>query len=191
MLNGRSIGTEIWETPGGVDFERLRDEIGKVSEAVREGEGGRWRNSDIAVVIVEGFLLFCDAALCRMLDAHIWIETDCGTCALRRRNRGKKRKRTESAEFLQWYEQHTWPRFEKYRTVQLTKTRDALLLDGAWDLAAIAKAAAGPMKNCSSAAWTRPIGSPAVGESTLEVRRRQPRPRRRQRPRRTPSTMTS
>ena len=58
-----------------MDFKRLRDEIGRVSEAVRKGEGGRWNNSDIAVVIAEGFLLFCDAAICQMLDARLWIET--------------------------------------------------------------------------------------------------------------------
>ena len=51
-----------------MDFGRLRDDIGRVSEAVREGEGGPWKNSDPAVVIVEAYLLFCDAALCRMLE---------------------------------------------------------------------------------------------------------------------------
>ena len=40
MIKERSIGTEMWETLDGVDFQRLRDEIGRVSEAVREGEGG-------------------------------------------------------------------------------------------------------------------------------------------------------
>ena len=94
-------------------------------------------------MIVEGVLLFCDTALFQMLDAHIWIEADRDTCALRRHNRGKKTKHTDFAESRQWYEQHTWPRFEKYRTVQLTHARDALVLDGALDLADIAKAAAG------------------------------------------------
>ena len=81
-----------------------------------------------------------------MLDAHIWMLTDCGTCALRRHSRGKKRKRTELAEFQQWYEQHVWPRFEQYQTVQLANARGALVLDGAQSRADIAKAASGHME---------------------------------------------
>ena len=145
-LKHRGIVTPNWETPTGVNFERLREEVRRVSEEVIAGKGGQWRNSDISVVVVEGNLLFCDAATCKMLDAHIWIETDCGTCALRRHSRAKKRKSSGLAEFRQWYELHVWPGFEQFRTVQLANAHGALVLDGAQSQADIVKAASGHME---------------------------------------------
>ena len=68
-------------------------------------------------------------------------------------SRAKKRKSSEAA-LRQWYEQHSWLSFVKYRPVQLAKAHGALVLDGAQSQADIVKAASGNMEelltNCLS-----------------------------------------
>ena len=60
-------------------------------------------------------------------------------------SRAKKRKSSEAA-LRQWYEQHSWLSFVKYRPVQLAKAHGALVLDGARSQADIVKAASGHME---------------------------------------------
>ena len=93
-------------------------------------------------MLVESFLLFYDAAICQMLDACIWLETDIDRCAIRQSARGKKKSKARWTRFQQWYELEVWASFQQYRTVQLTNARYALKIDGALDLATISRQAA-------------------------------------------------
>ena len=103
-------------------------------------------------MIVEGFLLFYDAAICQMLDACIWLETDMDRCAIRRSARSKKKSKAGFTRFQQWYEHEVWVSFQQYRTVQLTNARYALKIDGALDLATISRQAAEHIEHSVEAA---------------------------------------
>ena len=145
-------GCFSWESPQGVDFSLLRNKIFTVCDAVRKDKKNGCSNSEINVVIVEGFLLFYDAAICQMLDACIWLETDMTRCAIRRSARSKKKSKAGFTRFQQWYELEVWASFQQYRTVQLTNARYALKIDGALDLATISRQAAEHIEHSVEAA---------------------------------------
>ena len=106
-------------------------------------ESGCTGNSISNVVIVEGVLLFCDADICQMFDACMWLETDMHRCAIRRNARRRKRNQEDQLTFHEWYELEIWANFQQYRTVQLTNAPNAFKIDASLDLRTICGKAAG------------------------------------------------
>ena len=97
----------------------------------------------IYVVIVEGVLLFCDADICQMFGACIWLETDMHRCAFRRNTRRKKKNQDDQLTYLEWYEHKMWVHYQQYKTMQLANVPNAFRIDASSDLWTIhAKAAA-------------------------------------------------
>lgn len=89
-----------WETPQGVDFGRLAQELyearlllstaERVPDVLQVGghncvQAGRGLGPEPVVVVVEGFLLFYDTVLAETFNIKFWMETDCETCLSRRR----------------------------------------------------------------------------------------------------------
>jgi len=69
--NARTDGRSLdWESPDAVDFTIIKN-ISSECETMSKRESGCTGNSTSNVVIVEGFLLFCDADICKMYDACI------------------------------------------------------------------------------------------------------------------------
>ena len=108
---------------------------------------GKWENGCSGifvrdVVIVEGFLLLCDAYICQMIDACIWLETDMHRCAIRRNARRRKRNQEDQLTFHEWYEHKIGVHFQQYRTMQLTNAPNAFKIDASLDLRTICGKAA-------------------------------------------------
>lgn len=147
-----NLGTN-WETPQGVNFEKLRNDIESVAEnlatasrmprellVVRDPRHGKgdilhdsWKDHDLSTndeifLLAEGFLLFHDPELCHLFDAMIWVETDKDSCCKRRHHRDGQHLSVE--EFNTWYYGLVWSHFEMYRDIQLTNACTALRLDG-------------------------------------------------------------
>lgn len=136
-----------WETPQGLDFLGLREELTRIKATlskattipqelrcgpfpiVREGLVGQPMDAEAPVVIVvEGFLLFFDQVLCSMLDAHVWVETDYNKCLQRRHQRDAPH--VDINRFSEWYRGLVWKHFELYKDTQLANASGALHLDG-------------------------------------------------------------
>lgn len=142
-----------WETPQGVDFEKLGADIRRVVDTLatastmpsellvardpRQGKGDILHASakgqdlssmDHIVILAEGFLLFHDPKLCSLFDAMVWVEADRESCCKRRHHRDGQHLSEE--EFNAWYYGLVWSHFEMYRDVQLSNVPMALRLDG-------------------------------------------------------------
>eukprot|EP00747_Dinoflagellata_sp_TGD_P171562 gnl/TRDRNA2_/TRDRNA2_205965_c0_seq1.p1 gnl/TRDRNA2_/TRDRNA2_205965_c0~~gnl/TRDRNA2_/TRDRNA2_205965_c0_seq1.p1 ORF type:complete len:325 (-),score=28.27 gnl/TRDRNA2_/TRDRNA2_205965_c0_seq1:48-1022(-) len=137
-----------WETPDGVDFGRLCKDLAHARDVlsqeevmpeellvggeniVRQGQAGRWLGSDDVIVIADGFLLFYDVSVANSFDAHVWVETDCDTCMVRRHQRGRGSRKKEVETSADWYRCLVWTHHEKHRRTQLENAAHALRLDG-------------------------------------------------------------
>eukprot|EP00927_Polykrikos_kofoidii_P055316 TRINITY_DN49588_c0_g1_i1.p1 TRINITY_DN49588_c0_g1~~TRINITY_DN49588_c0_g1_i1.p1 ORF type:complete len:359 (+),score=40.13 TRINITY_DN49588_c0_g1_i1:51-1127(+) len=138
-----------WETPDGVDFAWLRRELdnlattlasaSKVPEdlkvaggsVVRKGQAGRELDSEVVVVVIEGFLLFYDEAVSNMCHCQIWVEAERDLCQKRRHARGKHSRKLAPEATAEWFRDMVWPHFEENRAQQLRNVPGALRLDGA------------------------------------------------------------
>lgn len=173
MPKDAELGGRIWETPDGVDFDRLRHELLQVAQAVadathvpdelpvggkfgedivRKGYAGHLLTEEPVALIVEGFLLFYNAALCKQLSALIWLETDCETCLLRRFRRGRGRRGRDVEKTREWFHGQVWPHFEGNRAVQLKNAPKALHLDASGERDVLADEA---VKQCRALLDTR------------------------------------
>eukprot|EP00401_Gymnodinium_catenatum_P030862 CAMPEP_0117472174 /NCGR_PEP_ID=MMETSP0784-20121206/8108_1 /TAXON_ID=39447 /ORGANISM="" /LENGTH=253 /DNA_ID=CAMNT_0005266311 /DNA_START=82 /DNA_END=840 /DNA_ORIENTATION=+ len=141
-------GEKNWDTPDGIDFATLRASLHHIVTEFATSSVVPKQLSickldvlrtnvtepslvDIVFVVVEGFLLFYDSALCKMFDIHLWLEADCETCLSRRRRRSKGRSRRQSAvEFADMYRREVWVHYQHYRAKQLANVPHVLHLDG-------------------------------------------------------------
>jgi len=96
------------------------------TSVVQSSAAGKPLGSHAVYVVVEGFLLFHDASLCKMFDAHVWLESDCNTCM---RRRCKRNRRRNVDDFERFYLEEVWPNFLRHRSVQLSNASAALHLD--------------------------------------------------------------
>jgi len=142
-----------WETPQGVDFERLHAELKRLAAILSEAErlpevlevgpqkfqtdiiphakwAGRPLDCDPAVVVVEGFLLFYDASVCDMLNTRIWLEASFDTCLHRRHKRGKASRKRSVDEVADWFRDMVWANHTRNRGRQLENAHGCLRLDG-------------------------------------------------------------
>lgn len=139
-----------WETPDGVDFDVLHDALCGVVEALAtlpcvpevlqvgsEKSGANIVKSDLvgksfgdgpAVVIVEGFLLFYDVAVCSLFDVHLWVEADMHICMRRRYSRGNRKRGVE--DVASWFRELVWENHELNRGRQLANAPAMFRLDG-------------------------------------------------------------
>eukprot|EP00439_Symbiodinium_sp_Y106_P061597 s887_g9.t1 len=89
-------GGKNWETPEGIDFQTLKDDVKKAvevlaqaetvpdrlllgpsisrSDVICKGQGGRQLNSEQVVLFLEGFLLFYQQSIAKLFQAKIWID---------------------------------------------------------------------------------------------------------------------
>lgn len=141
-----------WETPDGVDWGMLRRDLQYLGDTLAMAESvpdelqvtpdeadvvaykqaGKSLGAahEAVVIIVEGFLLFYDEALAKMLDAQLWIQSDYDTCLQRRHQRGKASRKKEVETSAEWFRSLVWEYYQRYRKVQLWNVPDALRLDG-------------------------------------------------------------
>ena len=108
-----------------------------VCETVGKREKGCSGISVRDVVIVEGFLLFCDADICKMFDACIWLETDMRTCASRRNTRRPKKNQTVQLTYNKWYEHQVWVHYQQYKSMQLANVPHVCKIDASSDVETI------------------------------------------------------
>eukprot|EP00416_Gambierdiscus_australes_P022832 CAMPEP_0171062570 /NCGR_PEP_ID=MMETSP0766_2-20121228/5124_1 /TAXON_ID=439317 /ORGANISM="Gambierdiscus australes, Strain CAWD 149" /LENGTH=230 /DNA_ID=CAMNT_0011518369 /DNA_START=73 /DNA_END=765 /DNA_ORIENTATION=- len=139
-----------WETPEGVDFVSLREDLQMLAATlqeskevpeelcirgwgvgggnfVRKGCAGRRLQSPV-VLLAEGFLLFHDEALSRLFDATLWVEAACEVCCSRRHAR--EARGADFELYSQWYREVVWAHFQRYREGQLAHAPRALRLEG-------------------------------------------------------------
>jgi serine/threonine protein kinase/uridine kinase len=141
-----------WETPAGIAWEDMRNDLQRLTamlerdenlpcefvigrrgargplELVRSGRGGTPLGTEPVVIVIEGYLLFHDKELCKMLDVALWIEADCDTCASRRCNREGGGRMSDA--WCESYHKNVWKDYELYRGEQLANVPKALHLDG-------------------------------------------------------------
>lgn len=140
-----------WETPEGVDFKSLLEDIhlveGTFSSAevvpeklviksaaargggdiIRKSEAGRRLPGQPIVVVVEGFLLFYDSSVSTLFDAHLWLQADCQICCRRRHQRDAPG--VPETRFSEWYNGLVWSHFLKYQDRQLANADGALRIN--------------------------------------------------------------
>lgn len=141
-----------WETPGGLDFKTLVEDLQLIEEKLSSTEvvpsslvikadpsrgGGEMIRNGMAnckleagaplVVIVEGFLLFYDMAVSQMFDCTLWVQGDLDTCCMRRHRRDAPGMPPD--DFRRWYAGLVWSHFEMYQEQQLANADGALRLD--------------------------------------------------------------
>ena len=82
------------------------------------------------IVLVEGYLLFCDATLLPLMQLHFWLECTKQLCLERLLQRRKKNGgRTQRSEFVKHFDMFTWPAYLRHKDQQLAnveKTKVAL-----------------------------------------------------------------
>jgi uridine kinase len=142
-----------WETPEGLDFQSLLDDIHLVERILSSAEvvpdklvikaaasrgGGDIIRKGVArtpllgsqpiVVVVEGFLLFYDPSVAVLFDAHLWLQADSQTCMRRRHQRDAPG--VPESRFSEWYHGLVWDHFLKYQDRQLANADGALRLEG-------------------------------------------------------------
>uniref|UniRef100_A0A7S4S5T4 Phosphoribulokinase/uridine kinase domain-containing protein n=1 Tax=Alexandrium monilatum TaxID=311494 RepID=A0A7S4S5T4_9DINO len=141
-----------WETPEGVDFFRLGEDLHWLVESlrrvdrvperlklsppcchggvdlVREGWAGLQLGiAEPMVVVAEGFLMFHNKAVGAMFDVAVWLEAERDVCSKRRHQREARDMDFEL--FSEWYREVVWSHFLTHRDVQLKNVPGALRLD--------------------------------------------------------------
>jgi nicotinamide/nicotinate riboside kinase len=141
-----------WETPEGIDFETLQQDMDHIEKALSCTEavpsslvikahpsrgGGDMVRSGMAnrkldpgapvVVLIEGFLLFYDTSISQMFDCTLWLPGDLDTCCGRRHRRDAAG--MAATDFQSWYAGLVWAHFEKYQDRQLANADAPLRLD--------------------------------------------------------------
>ena len=117
-------GRPNWESPGSIDFEKLCAYLDNVKVEILAQPTEHL--PDTIIIVVEGFLLFHNKAMCERLHVHLWVEADCDTC-LRRRLRRNSRKDPDCASK---YCNTVWPQYQLYRQEQLNNVPAAVHLNG-------------------------------------------------------------
>lgn len=145
-----------WETPEGVDFKLLLQDLNLIEERmscteavpsslivkanpsrgggdiIREGMAGSPLEPGAPViVVVEGFLLFYERAVSSMFDCALWVQADCETCCSRRHRRDAPD--VPESQFREWYAGLVWSHFEMYQERQLANADGAIRLDARRD----------------------------------------------------------
>lgn len=153
-----------WETPAGVDFDTLREDLEHVQEImsqvsevpkklvvrgnphrgggdiVRPGhELQRLDDVDPVVVVIEGFLLFHDEKLSCMFDASLWLDVGEVECCERRYNR--EARDMDKNIYKQWFKDVVWKHFQLNKKQQLSNATNVLRLDGAAEMDSIVERA--------------------------------------------------
>lgn len=132
-----------WETPQGVDYDRLICQLNFVKNKLETCnvvpgpeflevettrgprrllasnlEGGEPMDDSSIVLFVEGFLLFANFDVVKMCDERIWLEVDCDTALARRFQREKRKWDEELDIFSKWFRDTVWKHYEIYRPLQ-------------------------------------------------------------------------
>jgi uridine kinase len=114
-----------WETPAGVEFDMLKDEIRSKSQSLAAKA-----RVPVPVLVVEGFLLFQPADLANMCHMRVWIDTDLETARDRRWHRsssGHIRPASQKDEFDSWYREVVWTNYERYQPEQIKNAGPSLI----------------------------------------------------------------
>lgn len=80
------------------------------------------------MIVIEGPLLYYDAALCSMLDVCLWLDADRHTCLHRRHQRDCPKK--DISDFSAMFRDVVWAHYKMNRETQLANAHSALHLDG-------------------------------------------------------------
>ena len=112
-------------------------------------ESGCTGNSTSNVVIVEVVLLFCDADICKMFDACIWLETDMRTCAIRRNTRRPKKNQTVQLTYNKLNEHTVWVHYHHYKSMQLANVPHVCKIDASADFETTQAQAAAIIEKCA------------------------------------------
>ena len=134
-----------WETPGGLDFDRMVQDIELIKSALGETtlpsaiqlSFGDWslhagidHHREVAVVVIEGFLLFYDQRLAHLCDCRIWLDLEQDIGCRRRFHRECGCEAEEDEGYNEWYGEVVWKHYEKYRPVQMAHAQPCCCLDG-------------------------------------------------------------
>jgi nicotinamide/nicotinate riboside kinase len=105
-----------YESVSGIDMVKLREDIIKLSTGEKKYK----------YIILDGFLLYEDDALYKMLDKKYFIHVDEETCRSRRHGRVY----SGLYDPPKYFEKYIWPNYLKYREKCETNYNEIVYLDG-------------------------------------------------------------
>eukprot|EP00930_Biecheleria_cincta_P031782 TRINITY_DN22035_c0_g1_i1.p1 TRINITY_DN22035_c0_g1~~TRINITY_DN22035_c0_g1_i1.p1 ORF type:complete len:343 (-),score=51.36 TRINITY_DN22035_c0_g1_i1:127-1068(-) len=79
-------------------------------------------------VVVEGFLLFYDSAVCNMFDVHLWLDADMDMCCARRFSRGNASQKPSETD-ANWFSDVVWRHHNMYKSTQIANASTACTVD--------------------------------------------------------------
>ena len=129
-------GSIDWETPEGIDFAKLLGYLDDTQNTILAGRNmktfkkPREHPPEAIIIVVEGFVLFHNKAMCERLHVHLWVEADCDTCLQRRLRRKSHNGRKPGPDFATYYRDTVWAQYQSYRQEQLSNVPAAVHLDG-------------------------------------------------------------
>ena len=120
-------GSPNWEAPGGIDFEKLCKYVDNVKAEIVAQPSEHL--PDTTIIVVEGFVLFYNKAMCERLHVHLWVEADFHTCLQRRKARNSHNAKKPDPNLPSKYRNTVWPQYQLYRKQQLNNVPTAVHLD--------------------------------------------------------------
>ena len=145
-------GERNWETPEGIDFDLLRQELKRLQSFLEQDKDGdvfsltaiqrkevglRVTKSDNQKqpipVVVEGFLLYHHQDIADLCRHRFWIETGYNTALKRRLNRDlptRQHQEESRKSFAEWFQSHIWRHYQLYSKQQLAQAE--CILDSEW-----------------------------------------------------------
>ena len=128
-------GSIDWETPEGIDFVKLLGYLDDTQDTILAGrkmktfKKPREHPPEAIIIVVEGFVLFHNKAMCERLQVHLWLEADCDTCLQRRLRRTSHRGGKPGPHFAKYYCDTVWAQYQSYRQEQVNNVPAAVHLD--------------------------------------------------------------